>query len=124
MKVLGIVFLGGGLGSMARFAVGKWVSGFYQHPFPLGTLLANITTCFAIGLIVGLADHREALSPNGRLFWEVGFCGGLSTFSAFTHETLNLVQNGNGAYGLLYVGTSLVLCAAATFAGLLLAKGL
>lgn len=123
MKAALLVFLGGGLGSLIRYILGRWVATLHTHHFPLGTLTANILACFALGLMVGLADTRQLLSPAAKIFWTIGFCGGFSTFSTFSAETLSLVQSGFTGSGLLYVGLSLTLCLTATLAGLYLTQG-
>ncbi len=117
-----LVFIGGGLGSAVRFSLGKWVASLHQHHFPYGTLVANILACFALGLIIGLADHKQLISPGARLFWTVGFCGGFSTFSTFSSETISLIQQGFTFTSLLYIVLSLVLCITATYAGLYLGE--
>lgn len=119
MRVLIMVFLGGGLGSVARYSLGRWVNALHSVNFPFGTLLANIAACFILGLMVGLADHRQLFSPNARLFWTVGFCGGFSTFSTFSHETITLLQGGFSQNALIYGFLSLLLCILAVYAGLL-----
>ena len=118
MKELIYVFIGGGLGSLVRFLLGKWVNAFHNSHFPFGTFAVNIIACFTLGFIIGLADHKHILSPTTRLFWAVGFCGGFSTFSAFSSETLALFQQGQNSTMLLYILLSVVLCVFATFAGL------
>lgn len=117
MKTFLIVFAGGGLGSALRFYISRWVNGNYAQLFPAATLVANVSACFILGLVIGLADHKQLLSASSRLFWAVGFCGGFSTFSTFSQETLTLFQAGQQGYSLVYVGTSLVLCFAATLLG-------
>ena len=62
MKELFLVFVGGGLGSVVRFSLGKWVNAFHNHHFPFGTLAVNIVACFALGVIIGLADHKQIIS--------------------------------------------------------------
>jgi CrcB protein len=122
MKSLLMVFLGGGLGSVVRFSLSKWVNALHSHHFPWGTLVVNVVACFALGVIVGLADHKNIISPSARLFWTVGFCGGFSTFSTFSNETLVLIQSGFTVSVVLYIALSLLLCVAATFAGLYLGE--
>jgi CrcB protein len=122
MKTFLIVFAGGGLGSALRFYISRWVNGNYTQAFPLATLVANVSACFILGLVIGLADHKQLLSAPARLFWAVGFCGGFSTFSTFSQETLSLFQTGQHGYSMLYVFISLLLCVAATFAGQYLGK--
>ncbi len=122
MKSIFLVFFGGGLGSVVRFSLSKWVNALHSHNFPWGTLVVNVVACFALGLIIGLADHKQMISPSARLFWTMGFCGGFSTFSTFSNETLSLLQSGLTASLLLYITFSLLLCVASTFSGLYLGE--
>jgi len=118
IRSLIMVFLGGGMGSVVRFSLGRWINSLHNHHFPFGTLLDNILACFVLGLIIGLADHRQIFSPNARLFWTVGFCGGFSTFSTFSQETLYLIQGGFSLSSLMYVIFSLLFCVGAVYVGL------
>lgn len=124
MREMILVFFGGGLGSVIRYGLGKWVNTFHSHHFPWGTLAVNVIACFAMGVIIGLADHKQMISPSARLFWTVGFCGGFSTFSAFSAEALVLIQGGFNISFALYLLASLVLCVAGTYAGLSLGETL
>ena len=124
MKSFLLVFVGGGLGSVVRFSLGKWINALHSHHFPWGTLVVNVVACFVLGLIVGLADHKQIISPSVRLFWTMGFCGGFSTFSTFSNETLYLLQSGFNVSLLLYVALSLLLCVGATFGGLYLGENI
>jgi CrcB protein len=124
MKSLLIVFVGGGLGSVIRFSLSRWINALHTHHFPWGTLVVNVVACFALGMIIGLADHKHIISPSARLFWTVGFCGGFSTFSTFSNETLYLLQSGFTFSMALYITVSLLLCVAATFSGLYLGENL
>lgn len=122
MKQLLIIFLGGGLGSITRFSLGKWINTQHTTPFPLGTFIINITACFVLGVIVGLADYKQILSPQAKLFWVVGFCGGFSTFSTFSNENLTLFQQGNNETMLIYIASSVIACLFATYFGLTIAQ--
>lgn len=113
-----MIFVGGGMGSAVRFLMGKWINGLHDLQFPLGTLVINVIACLVLGLLVGWTTHRQVLSEDMRLFLTTGFCGGFSTFSAFSQETITLLQGGATANAVLYVGSSLLLCFAASFAGL------
>jgi fluoride exporter len=124
MQSLVIVFLGGGLGSVVRFSMSKWINSFHSHHFPLGTLGANIVACLVLGIIIGVADHKQLISPAARLFWTVGFCGGFSTFSTFSNETITLLQNGFTGSSIIYIAASLLLCVAATYGGLMLGENI
>lgn len=118
MKEIGLIFVGGGLGSVVRFLLGRWVTMLHQINFPFGTLVVNVVACFVLGLVVGLIDHKQAFSPEARVFWAVGFCGGFSTFSTFSYETLLLFQQPNAFSGILYIVISVALCIGATMAGI------
>ena len=113
-----LVFCGGGAGSIVRFLLGRWVNAWHNHHFPFGTLAVNVVACLVLGFVVGIADHRQLISPSARLFWTVGFCGGFSTFSTFSAETLTLIQSGFHFSTFVYIVSSLVLCLAGTFAGI------
>ena len=113
-----LVFAGGGAGSVVRFLLGRWVNAWHNHHFPLGTLAVNVVACLVLGFVVGIADHRQLISPSARLFWTIGFCGGFSTFSTFSAETLTLLQGGFHLSTFIYIISSLVLCLAATFGGI------
>ncbi len=124
MRELILIFVGGGLGSVTRFSLGKWISSLHTHHFPYGTLGVNIIACFVLGLLIGMADHKQIISAHSRVFWTVGFCGGFSTFSTFSSETVALLQTGFHLSGVLYIITSLVACLAVTFAGLYLGENI
>jgi CrcB protein len=113
-----LVFLGGGLGSVARYLLGKWINTFTTTAFPIATLVINIIACFILGIVVGLADHRQLLSASSRLFWTVGFCGGFSTFSTFSNESLVLMQSSLHLSFIAYLFLSMVLCITAIYVGL------
>lgn len=122
LKELIAVFIGSGLGGMARFLLSRWVSGLHTPHFPFGTLAVNLTACFILGFVTGLAGHKQLLPPGAKLFLVVGFCGGFSTFSAFSSETLTLFQQGNTVSSFLYILASVLLCLGATFCGLVIAE--
>ena len=124
MKELIAVFIGSGLGGLSRFGLGKWINSWHNHHFPFGTFVVNVVACFALGFIIGLADHKQILSPTARLFLTVGFCGGFSTFSTFSSETLTLFQQGHNISLVLYILGSVLLCVTATFGGLFIAERL
>lgn len=122
MREVLLVFFGGGLGSVTRFVLGKWIGTLHQHHFPWGTLAANVGACLAVGFFIGLADHKQIISPASRIFWVIGFCGGFSTFSTFSVETISLIQQGFTVSSFSYLLASVALCVGATFAGLSCAR--
>jgi CrcB protein len=119
-----IVFVGiGGLvGCIARFLVVTLTANSLAN-VPLGTLLVNISGCFLIGAGTGLADHCEWMRGEGRILLLAGFCGGLTTYSAFALEILQFLIERKywsfGAYSLL----TFALCLAAVALGFFLTTG-
>lgn len=120
MQVLLAIFLGSGLGGVTRYLISKAISANNTYAFPLGTLVVNFMACFILGCILGLGDK---VSANSRLLFATGFCGGFSTFSAFSGETLLLLQEGNYLQASLYILASVIVCIAATFFGYWIVKG-
>ena len=111
------VGLGGALGSIARYLGQKYITQVYPHPFPIGTFLVNVLGCFLIGLFFGLAEKHEYLTQPSRLFLMTGFCGGFTTFSAFTLEGMQLMSEQRFLIFTLYFVLSVLLGLIATFAG-------
>ena len=122
MKELVFIFIGSGLGGITRYSLGKWITSLHNIQFPFETLVVNISACLLLGFIVGLADHKQMISDTTRLFWVVGFCGGFSTFSTFSSETLSLFQTSQTTSAIIYIFSSVLFCLTATFAGLLIAE--
>ena len=109
-----LVGLGGGIGSVTRYVCQKWFSENYPHPFPWGTFVVNLIGCFLIGIIYA-ATEKSALTPQTRLLLNTGFCGGFTTFSAFSNETMNLWRNGENVLAIANVAAHLVLCLGAVW---------
>jgi CrcB protein len=106
------VAAGGALGSLARFWMTGAVASLTGSRFPWGTLLINILGSFVIGGVAGLTltPARMGMHPDARIFLMVGICGGFTTFSAFSLQTLELIQTGDTIPALLYIAGSVVLC--------------
>ncbi|MCS6935800.1 MAG: fluoride efflux transporter CrcB [Chitinophagales bacterium] len=117
MKEIILVFAGGGIGSVARYLLSRWVSSWHQHPFPLGTLVVNIVACVVLGASLEYMALRGGVSQHARLLLAVGFCGGFSTFSTFSHESIALYQQGNYITLAMYIVMSVALCMAAVWLG-------
>lgn len=103
-----LVFLGGGVGSLCRYAIGLWMQP-WQERYPAATLLANGLACLILGLVLGL-HVAHGLPARWRLLLGTGFCGGFSTFSTFTAETWQLGQSGQYAAALVNVFLNLAVC--------------
>jgi len=113
------VAVGGAMGSMARFWLATAMAALTGPRFPWGTLLINVLGSFVIGLVAGitLAPARLGMHPDIRIFLMTGVCGGFTTFSAFSLQTLELMQAGETVPALGYAIGSVVLCVIATWCG-------
>jgi CrcB protein len=113
-----VVMAGGALGTLARYLISVMALPISRE-LPWGTIMINITGSFVIGLFgtLTLAQGRFPVSENLRLFVMIGFCGGYTTFSSFSLQTLDLMRNGAIARAAVNALVSLVLCVAAVAAG-------
>jgi CrcB protein len=116
------VALGGALGSMARFWMANAVAAVTGPTFPWGTLGINVTGSFVIGLTYALTgpDGRFDVSSDARIFVMVGLCGGFTTFSSFSLQTLMLMQDGHMLRAGAYILGSVALCLCFVWLGSLL----
>ncbi len=87
-----IVFIGAGFGGALRYWGSDFVYKFLPSTFPYGTLFVNILGSFIIGLVIYYFDNNKIISHDLRLFLTTGFCGGLTTFSTFSFETINFLK--------------------------------
>jgi fluoride exporter len=118
-----LIMAGGALGTGARFWVSGYVAERSGEVFPLGTLLVNITGSFAIGFLAGWTDPDGPFltSPRLRQFFMIGICGGYTTFSSFSLQTLDLIRDGDWLRAALNTLLSFVCCLAAVWFGRILA---
>ena len=117
-----LVALGGALGSVSRFLVGPAIQRAFGFTFPFGTLLINIVGSFILGVVAEIAIEGGPMSPQGRAFVGIGFCGGFTTFSAFSLETVALLEGGQVGRASAYVMASVALSVSAAFLGLVAAR--
>ena len=116
-----LVFIGGGLGSMARHAINRAGLAALGPGFPWWTLTVNVAGSFLIGLLAGLFGSLET-GHNARLFLITGFLGGFTTFSAFSLDALTLWERGQGLQASLYILGSVILSLVAAAVGLMLSR--
>ncbi len=122
MNQLILIFIGGGLGSLARFSIGKFIQENIDKTFPFGTLGVNVLASFVLGIFVGMVEVKSFTNPNYKALIAIGFCGGFSTFSTFSNDTLQLIQNNRILEALTNILLNVILCILATFGGITLAK--
>lgn len=103
-----MVFVGGGAGSVLRYLIGTFFR-TVSISLPVATLVSNITSCLIFALIV-TAQKSFTISPAISNLLLAGFCGGLSTFSTFSHETFLLLKQGESLYAILNIGISVSVC--------------
>ncbi|TAE56040.1 MAG: fluoride efflux transporter CrcB [Bacteroidetes bacterium] len=107
-----LVFVGGGIGSMVRLAFSKMIPWTGQG-FPWATFWANMLACVVMGLGWAFLSRRPELPESWKILILTGFCGGFSTFSTFSLESLRLIQQGEWLMALSYVLASVLICFAA-----------
>jgi CrcB protein len=114
------IALGGAAGSLLRYGIGTMM-GTRPDAFPFGTLLVNVTGSLLLGLLVPRLDAALA-SPELRAALTIGLCGGYTTFSTFSLETVRMFQGGRGTAAIAYVLASVLLSSIAMLAGLTLSR--
>jgi len=103
------VFIGGGFGSVIRFLISAIIVRNFSPQLPIATLIANITSCLIIATIFRFGNY-PTISPSAKAFIIIGFCGGLSTFSTFSLETITLIKNGQVSWAIANIVVTVILC--------------
>lgn len=122
MKNILFVGIGGGAGSILRYLLYKFIPHASAATFPWATFMINITGCFLIGLLVSLSSRNLSWSYEFRILLMTGFCGGFTTFSAFTLESIGLLKENMTGIFILYILGSVLLGLLASLAGIILIK--
>lgn len=118
MREILLVGSGGFIGSVARYLAGGLTYRLIRDPWlPWGTLIVNVAGCFVIGLLGGLAESRQILGPEARLFLFIGVLGGFTTFSTFGYETFALARDGQFLQSSLNILLQLALGLGAVWIG-------
>lgn len=112
MVAVFLIFIGGGLGSVARWLISSWIARSIGETFPWGTLLVNVSGSLVIGAVAALTgpEGRWLAPASFRQFFMIGVCGGYTTFSSFSIQTLLLLQDGQGAKAVANIVGSVLFC--------------
>ena len=120
------VGIGSALGGIGRFWIAGLIGQRWGDSFPWGTILVNISGSFAIGLLASFASTEgrlpPKLSPLAAQFFMIGICGGYTTFSSFSLQTLKLIQAGSLSQASANIALSVIACLAAVWAGYLVGQ--
>lgn len=124
IKTLLFIASGGAAGAVSRYGASLGVYAIFGRGFPYGTLFVNVAGSFLMGLLTMLLLDRFNLGPEWRAAILVGFLGSFTTFSTFSIETLNLLEQGDYTRALLNMVVSLILCLLAVWFGMSLGRQL
>jgi CrcB protein len=119
-----LVGIGGLVGSILRYLVSILLSAYLTSSFPFATLTVNILGCFLIGLLFAFTDRGQLIAPEWRMLLTTGFCGGFTTFSTFSYESIKLIQDGEMFFAFANVAISVVVGFAATWLAIVLIRSL
>ena len=104
------IFIGGGLGSLCRYGIGKFIMSYESSVLAFATLFSNVLSTIFLALFVYFFQEKMGLNEVWKLLLVTGFCGGFSTFSTFSFETFEMLRNGQTALAFTNVFVSVFLC--------------
>lgn len=122
LKSILIVGLGGFIGTVARFMIARYFQLNFTSVFPWSTFIVNIIGCLLIGVIYGISEKGQVLSPEIRLFLTVGICGGFTTFSTFSNDSFLLMRDLEWIRFALYTTLSVFIGLMAVYVGRIITK--
>lgn len=118
-----LIGVGGFLGAIARYGLSGLVHRYWQT-FPAGTLVVNVLGCLVIGVLISLVEDRQLLSPNTRMFLQIGLLGSFTTFSTLGYETFELMKSGEYWLAGINVAANVVLGIGAVAVGMIAMRAL
>lgn len=104
------IFIGGGLGSLCRYGIGKFIMSYDSSVLAYATLFSNVLSTIVLAIFVYFFQQKMGLNEVWKLLVVTGFCGGFSTFSTFSFETFEMLRNGQTALAFANVFVSVLLC--------------
>lgn len=122
--MLWYIAAGSALGGVSRYLLGGWMQQLTDTTFPIGTLAVNVAGSFLLGLLIRYTADTTAVSPEVRGMLTIGFCGGFTTFSTFSLETVSLMESGDLKRAVWYAALSLFVALAATLLGIVSAHSI
>lgn len=118
------IAFGSAIGGVLRYLLGGLIQRATPGTFPIGTLVINITGSFLLGLLYRYSADSAGITPEIRAMLTIGVCGGYTTFSTFSYETVRLLEDGEIGRALVYVGLSVIIAVAATMLGIVAGREL
>ena len=122
LKSIIFVGLGGAFGSVARFLISYRIGKYYMQPFHIATFLTNSIGCLLIGALYGYSIKNDLGNSYFNFLFFIGFCGGFTTFSSFSYENFNLIQQQNYITPIIYIFSSIIIGLIFTVIGFKLVK--
>lgn len=125
MNTISLIFIGAGFGGVLRYGISTGIYNLFNKNFPYGTLVVNVSGSFLMGfLFVLILERFQSIAPQLRALLLIGFLGGYTTFSSFSIETINLMENANWFSAIVNILLSTTLCLAAAWIGVILGRNL
>lgn len=122
VKTLILIGTGGAIGSILRYLSAVLVNKYFNGAFPLATFCINMLGCLLIGIAMAIIEKQSWAGTDFKFLFVTGFCGGYTTFSAFAHENVSLINTNNTLMAFTYIGASVITGLVFVWLGILLGK--